>query len=189
MTETVGPITFYDGRWVYEILKDKGPNFSQLPPELTNPDSWVDHEYLPDGSRVVLARVELGTGAFPDAPRVAAEQAQAVVALASFHAGDRYWRPIDSHIHAVDGRVVSLSHFHDPLTEISDIRADRHPTGSELARLATTLGPRLPVTDEALTEAIDALHWWQDSQDRSPLAAVVLDVRVLELARVSALQG
>lgn len=187
MIETVGPIAFYDGRWVYEILKDKGPNFSQLPPELTNPDSWVDQEYLPDGSRVVLARVDLGTGAFPDAPRVAAEQAQAVVALASFHAGDRYWRPLDGHIHAVGGRVVSLSHFHDPLTETSDIQADRHPTGSELARLATTLGPQLPVTDQALTEAIDALHWWQDSQDRSPLAAV-LDVRVLELvsARVLA---
>jgi hypothetical protein len=39
----------------------------------------------------------------------------------------------------------------------------------------------LPITDPDLTEAIDALHWWQDAEAQSPLVAVVLDVRVLEL--------
>jgi hypothetical protein len=180
MVEAVGRITFYDGGWVRETLEHKSGNLSQLPPELTNPDSWVSHEDLPDGSRIVLARVDLGTGAFSDAPRVAAEQAQAVVAVASFHAGDRLWQALDGYLHAVDGRVIGGSLFHDPLTEISDIRADLRLTGSELSPLATTLGPQLPVTDPALTEAIDVLHWWHDTQDRPPLAGVGLDVRVVE---------
>jgi hypothetical protein len=140
----------------------------------------VSHEDLPDGSRIVLARVDLGTGAFPDAPRVAAEQARAMVAVASFHAGDRHWQALDGHLHAVDEVVVGWSLFHDPLTEISDIRANLHLTGGELPRLAATFGPQLPVTDPALTEAIDALHWWQDTQNRPPLAAVGLDVRIIE---------
>jgi hypothetical protein len=179
--ETVGRITFYAGRWVRESLERKGPHLSQLPSELTNRESLVSHQDLPDGSHVVLARVDLGTGAFPDAPRVAAEQARAIVAVASFHAGDRHWQALDGYLHAVDGLVVGWSLFHDPLTEISDIRADLHLTGGELARLAGTLGSQLPVTSSALTEAIEALHWWQDTQDRPPLAAVGLDVRVVEL--------
>jgi hypothetical protein len=64
---------------------------------------------------------------------------------------------------------------------------DLDRTADELDTLAATLGPHLPVAGPALTETIDALGWWQSATDQPPLAAIVLDVRVLELvaARVT----
>jgi hypothetical protein len=143
---------------------------------------------LPKGDRIVLARVDLGTGIFPDAPRVAAEQAQAVVTVASVRAGDRYWRPLDGYIHATDGRVTGWSSFGQPLQR-ADVAPDLDRTADELGTLATTLGPRLPVVDPALTETIDALGWWQTATDQPPLAAIVLDVRVLDLVAARVTNG
>jgi hypothetical protein len=185
-TQTVGPISFYDGAWVRATFEHNGPSRSQLPTELTNPDSPLRPPDLPEGDRIVLARVDLGTGLFPDAPRVAAEQAQAVVTVASVRASDRYWRPLDGYIHSTDGRVTGWSSFGLPFHR-ADVAPDLDRTADELGTLAATLGPRLPVVDPALTEMIDALGWWQSATDQPPLAAIVLDVRVLELvaARVT----
>jgi hypothetical protein len=177
--QTVGPITFYRGDWVRGNLENSGPNLDQVPAELTNPDSSFDFRLLPEGDRIVLARVDLGSGTFTDAPRLAAEQAQAVVALASFHAGDRYWQPRPGYVHAIDGRVTA-SFVKDP-RDPRDRSSTFDSTADELARLSSTLGPQLPVTDPALTEAVAALHWWQDAEQQLPLPAIVLDVRVLEL--------
>jgi hypothetical protein len=184
-TLTVGAVTFYDGAWLCDALENNGPGRSQLPAELTNLDSPLRLLDLPKGDRIVLARVELGTGVFTDAPRVAAEQAQAVVTIASARTGGRHWRPLKGYLHATDGRITARSSFTTPFQR-ADVAPDLR-TADELGTLATTLGPRLPVTDPALTETIDALGWWQDAADQPPLAAVVLDVRVLELtaARVT----
>ena len=187
-TQTVGPISFYDGAWVRATLEHNGPGRSQLPAELTSPDSPLRSPDLPKGDRVVLARVDLGTGIFPDAPRVAAEQAQAVVTVASVRAGDRYWRPLDGYIHATDGRVTGWSSFGLPFQR-ADVAPDLDRTADELGTLAATLGPRLPVADPALTETIDALGWWQSATDQPPLAAIVLDVRVLELVAARVTNG
>jgi hypothetical protein len=177
--ETVGRITFYRGDWVRGNLEHSDPNLDQVPAELTNPDSSFDFRDLPEGERIVLARVDLGSGTFTDAPRVAAEQAQAVVALASFHAGDRYWQPRPGYLHAIDGRVTAMS-VRDP-RDPRDLSSTFDSTADELAQLAPTFGPQLPVTDPALTEAVAALHWWQDAEQQPPLPAILLDVRVLEL--------
>ena len=80
--------------------------------------------------------MDLGTGVFPDAPRVAAEQAQAVVTVASVRAGDRYWRPLDGYIHATDGRVTGWSSFGLPFQR-ADVAPDLDRTfqAHELDRL------------------------------------------------------
>jgi hypothetical protein len=187
-TQTVGPIAFYRGTWVRATLEHNGPGQSQLPLEFTSPDSPLRPPVLPQGDRIVLARVDLGTGIFPDAPRVAAEQAQAVVTVASARAGDRYWRPLDGYIHATDGRVTGWSSFGQPFHR-ADVAPDLDRTADELGTLAATLGPRLPVVDPALTETIDALGWWQSATDQPPLAAIVLDVRVLELVAARVTNG
>jgi hypothetical protein len=187
-TQTVGPISFYDGAWVRATLEHNGLGRSQLPAELTSPDSPLRSPDLPKGDRIVLARVDLGTGVFPDAPRVAAEQAQAVVTVASVRAGDRYWRPLDGYIHATDGQVTGWSSFGLPFQR-ADVAPDLDRTADELGTLAATLGPRLPVADPALTEMIDALGWWQSATDQPPLAAIVLDVRVLELVAARVTNG
>ena len=187
-TKTVGRISFYRGAWVRATFENNGSGQSQLPAELTSPDSPLRLPDLPEGDRVVLARVDLGTGVFPDAPRVAAEQAQAVVTVASVRAGDRYWRPLDGYIHATDGRVTGWSSFGLPFQR-ADVAPDLDRTADELSALAATLGPRLPVADPALTETIDALGWWQSATDQPPLAAVVLDVRVLELVAARVTNG
>jgi hypothetical protein len=179
VSQTVGPITFYDGTWVRETLENDGPGQSQLPVELTNLDSPLRLPDLPKGDRIVLARVDLGTGVFADAPRVAAEQAQAVVTIASVQAGDRYWRPLNGNIHVTDGRVTGWWSFTTPYDRAA-VAPDFDRTADELGKLAATLGSRLPVTDPALNEAVDALGWWQDAADQPPLAAIVLDVLVLE---------
>jgi hypothetical protein len=186
--QSVGPISFYRGAWVRATMEHNGPGRSQLPAELTSPDSPLRPPDLPKGDRIVLARVDLGTGVFPDAPRVAAEQAQAVVTVASVRAGDRYWRPLDGYIHATDGRVTGWSSFGLPFQR-ADVAPDLDRTADELSALAATLGPRLPVADPALTETIDALGWWQSATDQPPLAAVVLDVRVLELVAARVTNG
>jgi hypothetical protein len=187
-TQTVGPISFYDGAWVRATLEHNGLGRSQLPAELTSPDSPLRSPDLPKGDRIVLARVDLSTGVFPDAPRVAAEQAQAVVTVASVRAGDRYWRPLDGYIHTTDGRITGWSSFGLPFQR-ADVAPDLDRTADELSALAATLGPQLPVADPALTETIDALGWWQSATDQPPLAAIVLDVRVLELVAARVTNG
>jgi hypothetical protein len=187
-TQTVGPISFYDGAWVRATFEHNGSGQSQLPAELTSPNSPLRLPDLPEGDRVVLARVDLDTGIFPDAPRVAAEHAHAVVTVAGVRAGDRYWRPLDGYVHATDGRVTGWSSFGLPFQR-ADVAPDLDRTADELGTLAATLGPRLPVADPALTETIDALGWWQSATDQPPLAAIVLDVRVLELVAARITNG
>jgi hypothetical protein len=187
-TTTVGPMSFYRGAWVRTSFEHNSPDRNQLPAELTNPDSPLRLPDLPEGDRIVLARVDLGIGVFPDAPRVAAEQAQAVVTVASVRAGDRYWRPLDGYIQVTDGRVTGWSSFGLPFHR-ADIAPDLDRTADELDTLAATLGSYRPVADPALTETIDALGWWQSATDQPPLAAIILDVRVLELVAARVTNG
>jgi hypothetical protein len=177
---TVWPITFYRGDWVRGILEHRGSDLSRLPVELTNPDLPFRHDDLLRDTDIVLARVDLGTRAFTDAPRVAAEQAQAVVALASFRVGDRYWRPVQGYIHAIDGQIYAETPFRR-LFDYRDIAPTYHDaTARQLTKLPASLASRLPITDREFTDTIDALRWWQDAEGQQPLAAVVLDVRVID---------
>jgi hypothetical protein len=83
----VGPVSFWNCEWVRSVLEHQGPNLDELPDELRNTDGYFRYQDLPEDRDVMLVRVDLGNGAFTDPVRLAAEQAEAVVALAGFRIG------------------------------------------------------------------------------------------------------
>ncbi|MEV4819311.1 hypothetical protein [Micromonospora tulbaghiae] len=178
-TQVMGPITFYWSHWVRAVVEHGGPSRDHLPAELKNPESWLSATDIPELQDVVLARVDLGSGAIADPVARATDLVHAAVALAKFHTGTTNWKAMNGHLHAVDDRVVSFSPFLPPF-EPPGVAPYLDATGDELARLAADLGPHLPAVGRDLHDAIDVLHWWHEAGDRSALAAVLLDVRVVE---------
>jgi hypothetical protein len=182
-TQDVGPVTFYKAQWLQHALSQRGrPGAMPVPDELQSTDGFVNPGDLPDGAGEVLARVDLGTGAWTDPVRVATEQAEAVVALAGFNIGDTIWRRMTGYFVAVDDRIQVLARF-------ATVRADtqrandiyQNAMDAELADLATKLRARLPITDSEFSEVVQAVHWWEQARKQPPLAAVLLHVRILEL--------
>ncbi|GAA3123600.1 hypothetical protein [Nonomuraea salmonea] len=90
----IGPVTLFDGPWLRARLKDGSPRLMEaLPAELRHPDSDADYRHVQEGDDVVLARVELGEGAFADPVETARERVHALVGLAGFRAGRTEWTP------------------------------------------------------------------------------------------------
>lgn len=175
-------VSFWDGEWVRGVLELGGPNLEQIPEELKAPDSLFKPRDLPDGQDIRLARVDLGRTARTDPVRAAAEQVEAVVALASFHVGESYWRRMRGYLIAVDNRVLGIGSFAPRLDRHLIMSTEYQPAmDATLADLAPKLGPHLPIANQALTEVVHAVRWWQEARQQSPLAAVLLHVRVLEL--------
>jgi hypothetical protein len=180
----VGPMSFWNCRWTREVLRDGGANLDSIPSELKDQqdDGFFGPNRLPDDSDVMLARVDLGTGAWTDPVRFAEEQAEAVVALAGFHVGDAKWRQVPGHLIAIDGRVrsvASFGHTFDPGDIANGLYQDR--MDAELANLTPQLQAHLPIVSKDLSEVVQAIRWWQQARQQPPLAAVLLHVRVLEL--------
>lgn len=180
--ETVGPISFWDSKWVRAVLEQRDGNLPDIPEELQATDGIFKPDLLPDAPDVRLARVDLGTGAWTDPLRVARDQAEAVVVLAGFNVGHSYWRLMRGHLVTIDGRVRSLAAFSGTRDE-QDTPSTLYQEAMdvELASLASTMREHLPVTDRKLSEVIQAVHWWQQARRQPPLTAVLLHVRVLEL--------
>lgn len=176
----VGPVTFYEAQSVRANLAQDGANRAHLPSELLTGGAFFDYKDLPEGNDIVLARVDLGKGAFTDPIRQAREQAEAIVALASFRIGERRWRLLRGHLYAANGRIEALEFFSAPSDDPGNL-AFSDTMGTELDRLATDLASQLPISDPNLTETIDAVRWWQEAKTQPPLPAVILNVRVLEL--------
>jgi hypothetical protein len=65
----LGPIRLYWAQWLRDVLASEGAK-ERLPEELTSSDIPPD---IPDEQDVVLARIDLGIAALPDAIRVAGE--------------------------------------------------------------------------------------------------------------------
>jgi hypothetical protein len=178
----VGPISFWDSRWVRAVLEQRDGNLADVPGELQATDGILRPDLLPDDPDVRLARVNLGPGCWTDPLRVAREQAEAVVALAGFNVGRNYWRPMKGHLVTIGGRVRSLAAFSGARDEQDTPSTLYHDAmDAELASLASTLHAHLPVTDRKLAEVIQAVRWWQQARRQPPLTAVLLHVRVLEL--------
>lgn len=182
--QEVGRVTFWDCRWVREVLcsGDAGPNMDAIPGEFKAADGLFRPQSLPEGEDVRLARVDLGPGTWTDPVRVATEQAEAVAALAGFRVGDDKWRHLPGYIATADGHVTGMQEFGrapgagDIATSIYQDAMD-----TELASLEPRLQGRLPVTDGDLSEIIRAVRWWQQARRQPPLPAILLHVRVLEL--------
>jgi hypothetical protein len=134
---------------------------------------------LPDKEDVVLTRVDLGRSAFPDAIRVAHERMETLLAMATF--GRRVpWERIPGFIHIMDGHIVSHWYFEyekHPMT----FRYAADSTAAQIAHIAPKVAPLLPVQDPGMKDIVDALPWWRVGLDHPTAAAIVLNVRVLEL--------
>jgi len=182
-TQDVGPVSFYKAQWLQLALSQRGrPGSMPVPSELQSTEGFVRPSDLPDGAGEVLARVDLGTGAWTDPVRVATEQAEAVVALAGFNIGETHWRRMMGYLVAVDDRVEVLGGFEAVRANVhraNDIYQDA--MDAELADLSTKLRAHLPITDPEFSEVVKAVHWWEQARKQPPLAAVLLHVRVLEL--------
>lgn len=182
-TQDVGPVSFYKAQWLQHALSQRGrPGATPVPGELQSTEGFIRPSDLPDGAGEVLARIDLGQGAWTDPVRVATEQAEAVVALASFNIGDTLWRRMPGYLVAVDDRAQLLARFEAVRTDshrANDI--DQDAMDAQLADLAKKLRAHLPITDPEFSEVVKAVHWWERARKQPPLAAVLLHVRVLEL--------
>ncbi len=180
----LGPVSFWGAKWLRSVLpQGQGPNWDAVPSELKVADSMFRLDDLPkDDQDVLLARFDLGPGAWTDPVRVAIEQIESVVTLAGFHVGDTKWRPMAGYLIAIDGRVRGIGSFHPVISRDEFVNYDyQHAMDTELADLVQQLAAHLPVTDASLSGTIQAVRWWQQARRQSPLAAVLLHVRVVEL--------
>jgi hypothetical protein len=180
----LGPISFWSVKWLRAVLAEgQGPNWEVIPSELKVRDSMFRLDDLPkDDQDMLLARADLGAGAWTDPVRVATEQIELVVTLAGFHVGNTKWRPMAGYFVAIDDRVRGIGSFH-PVISRDEFpnHPYQHAMDAELHDLAQQLAPHLPIADGSLSKTIQAVRWWQQARRQSPLAAVLLHVRVVEL--------
>jgi len=180
----LGPIAFWSVKWLRAALPEgKGPNWEAVPSELKVAGGMFRLEDLPkDDQDILLARADLGAGAWTDPVRAATEQIESVVTLAGFHVGDIKWQPMAGYMVAIDDRVRGIGAFHRVISRDEfPNHPYQHAMDAELDDLASQLAPHLPITDASLSATIQAVRWWQQARRQSPLAAVLLHVRVVEL--------
>ncbi|MFI6603821.1 hypothetical protein ACIBHX_46960 [Nonomuraea sp. NPDC050536] len=179
-SKEIGPVTLFDGPWLRARLNDGSPRLLQgLPAELSHPDSDVSAQDVLEGKDVVLARVDLGKGVFADPAQTARERLHALVGLARFRTGSTEWTPVDGYRHAIDGVMVGFQVFRLPGSRRR--RPYDDPVGRMLAELTPKLWDKLAQADKELRETVGAVQWWQEAQQQQSLAALVLNVRVIEL--------
>ena len=180
----LGAVTFWHSELLHAILKGgNSPDWeSRIPRELQAARATVVAADLPVGPDITLARVDLGNGAFTDPAPIAAEQAESVVALAGFRADELRWRRLDGYVDFIDGRPHRFGSFGAP-DRLDDMVPPMHTQfmAAELDRLSPRLTKHLPIADPALTEVVQAVRWWQQARTQTPLAALLLDVRALEV--------
>jgi len=180
----LGAVTLWHSELLQAVLKEgRNPSWeSRIPRELLPAQVTVVPPDLPCSRDITLARVDLGQGAFTDPVRIAAEQAESVVALAGFHADELRWRRLDGYLDFTDGRPYKFGSFGAP-DRLDDMVPPMHTQfmAAELDRLSPQLTRHLPMADPGLTEVVQAVRWWQQARTQTPLAALLLDVRALEV--------
>ncbi|GHH78384.1 hypothetical protein GCM10018793_28730 [Streptomyces sulfonofaciens] len=189
MVQSFGPITLYDREWFMGNAAAGGPFRSRLPPEVANQDSFFPTESFPDEPHVVLARVDLGTDAYANAPAESSLQVRSMILASTFPEDRRGWEMYEGYIHTVDGAWAGTHAFRLAEEDFAMPYARMDATAERLSRMAPRIAPHLPGTGSDLAEVVDAIGWWKASGAQPPLPAIVLDVRILELlaTRVAAL--
>ncbi|WP_433917366.1 hypothetical protein OIE50_50880 [Streptomyces canus] len=181
MVEEYGPVTLYDSEWLRGNLLNDGPFKSDLPAEATAEEGFFPAEMLPEGKDVVIARVDLGTGARADAPADSRVLVQSLILAATFPEDRHGWELYEGYIHAANGdcswKVFSL------LDEDIDARMPYGPmdiTARRLSEMAPRVARHLASGLADLSGVVDAIGWWKASGVQPPHASVLLDVRILE---------
>ncbi|MEU3550049.1 hypothetical protein [Streptomyces longwoodensis] len=181
MVEEYGPVTLYDSEWLRGNLLNDGPFKRDLPAEATAEDGFFPAEMLPEGKDVVIARVDLGTGARADAPADSRVLVQSLILAATFPEDRHGWELYEGYIHTANGdcswKVFSL------LDEDIDARMPYGPmdiTARRLSDMAPRVARHLASGLADLPGVVDAIGWWKASGVQPPHASVLLDVRILE---------
>ncbi|MEV4079457.1 hypothetical protein AB0J43_04080 [Nonomuraea fuscirosea] len=182
VVERTGALTLYDGNCLRERLREHAATpQADIPEELLNPRNPISigYRFVPEGDDVVLIRADLGEGTFGDAVQTARERVHALVGLARFRTADHAWQPLHGYLHALDGRVVRVERFRP--AEPSRRRPRESPVGHTLTSLTATLWDKLARANADLAHTAAAVHWWEQAQLQPSPAALVLNVRVLEV--------
>ncbi|QYA98907.1 hypothetical protein KZO11_37820 [Streptomyces anulatus] len=181
MVEEYGPVTLYDSEWLRGNLLKDGPFRGDLPAETRADDGFFPAEMLPEGKDVVIARVDLGSGARADAPADSRVLVQSLILAATFPEDQHGWELYEGYIHVADGacgwKVFSL------LDEDIDARMPYGPmdiTAKRLSEMAPRVAPHLASGLANVSGVVDAIGWWKASGVQPPHASVLLDVRILE---------
>jgi hypothetical protein len=178
----LGAVSFWENPLVCAALQGDVPRWDRIPAEFRAAGVKLSPTDLPASQDVIWARVDLGPGAFADPVSLATEQAESVVALAGFHSGELRWRRLDGYLDFVDDRLYGMSMFGAP-DRLDDMVVPTYTEFmvAELDRLGPRLSEHLPLSNPDLTEVVKAVRWWQQARTQTSLAALLLDVRVLEL--------
>ncbi|MFE0137224.1 hypothetical protein ACFWY6_37555 [Streptomyces sp. NPDC059037] len=172
----IGPVEFHHGPTLRRRFNEG--NTAEISDELTG---YRNQKYWPEDSNFVLARVNLGSLATSDAPGAARKQAMAVLLTASLDTGGKgkAWRDTGSHIHTMDGSVVSEKFFRTSATPATSFDLSSLAYGIDNA--AGTLSPHLPLVDESLNDLLQALNVWDQAKNLDGTSAILLNVRTIEL--------
>ena len=176
MGQSFGSIRLFDARWLRAALEQDGLSRDKIPSELRgleNPST------IPDQHDVVMASVNLGTGTFSDAVRVASERIDAFLGMSTIGCPIP-WERIRGFMHVQDGHIVTHQYFvyEDDRLE-SSLALDG--TAAQIAKMAPRVAPKIPVNDQGLKDIVDALHWWRGGLGQPTAASIVLNVRIIEL--------
>ncbi|MFE1010558.1 hypothetical protein ACFW4M_04595 [Streptomyces sp. NPDC058794] len=181
MVEEYGPVTLYDGEWLRGNLLNDGPFKSALPAEVTADDSFFPAEMLPEGKDVVIARVDLGSGARADAPADSRVLVHSLVLAAAFPKDRHGWELYNGYIHSADGSCGwEVFRLLDEDIEAQMPYGPLDVTARRLSEMAPRVAPHLSSGLADLSGVVDAIGWWKASGVQPPYASVLLDVRILE---------
>ncbi len=179
LTRTIqefGAIRLFEAQWLRANLLQGSPFKDEIPSELRN---FEDANTIPNQRDVVLASVDLGTGTFADAVRIASERLDAFVGMSTIGTPIP-WERIPGFIHVQDGRIAGNQFFVYEDDSFESPHALEY-TAARITSMAPRVAPRLPVSDQGLRDIIDSLHWWRTGPSQPTAASIILNVRIIEL--------
>ncbi|XVU23006.1 hypothetical protein ACQPZJ_37930 [Actinoplanes sp. CA-054009] len=175
MGKSLPAVEFFNAQWLHGNLFQDGPFRDQLPAELTQID---EPALLPDEKNVVLVRLDLGIGKFPNAIREATQRVNALLGMSLFGCA-LPWEQLPGVIHVQDGRIVHHRVFVD--FDRGEYPHALDSTAAQLTRMAPRVAPKIPVADPAARDIVEALQWWRTGVTPSLTESLLLNVRVIEL--------
>ncbi|KAB1117579.1 hypothetical protein [Micromonospora aurantiaca] len=172
-----GDISLYDGQYLHSLLAAPPEAVNRVPEELRelHGDVLTDDEH-----DVVLARIDLGVGRFPDAIGLASNHAAALIAIAAIRGGGKPWKQMSGYLHAEDGRITTHQSFVRNEFAIP-YSVKRDGTALSIGEVVRDLTGKLTLARSELREIVEALHWWQSSAEDRDAKSVLLNVRLIEL--------
>ena len=184
--QSVGMVEFFDGPILIGKLSNPEAVSSEhfLPEELFTThgvgdldiDLWPSSDY----QHWVAARVDLGTAAYSNPIQVGRDQADAVVAIATFNAGRSTWTPLAGVLHVVDNVHHGIEQFHTPDEIQHRISVDNDRTADEFLKIADTIAAHLPIIDPELQRLLREINALNASTKSDGFDLFLREVAVVE---------